>query len=188
MKHSGLLGIRLTAGVVAFGLVGAAWSDPRQVVDGATLTELANGTLVAYRTNPAAATQVHYAHQAGLVASDCLSLDTRRLAANATMPVLTNRCAYPVAVSYCFDGSPDRESACDAVGHRKMESRRIDPGAVLPLKREAAAADQVIWVACRNLDGSVFSSLIQDGTRGECLGAETAAQSPGELPLLAGSK
>ena len=176
MKHSRLYAIRVMVGVVAaLGVIGPAWSDTREAADGARLTELADGTLVGYRTNPAAVKQVRYAHQPSLVA----------VAANGNMPALINGCAYPVAVSYCSDGSQTSAGACAAVGHRKMESHRIEPGAALRIENLASSAEEMYWVACRNSDAGVISTLTRNGTRGECLDDE---QSPAFQTVLTESQ
>lgn len=186
MKHSRLYAIRVMVGMLAtLGVIGPAWSDTREAADGARLTELADGTLVGYRTNPAAVKQVRYAHQPSLVASDCLSLGTRRVAANGNMPALINGCSFPVAVSYCSDGSRTSAGACAAVGHRKMESHRIEPGAALRIENLASSAEEMYWVACRNSDAGVISTLTRNGTRGECLDDE---QSPAFQTVLTESK
>ncbi len=179
-------GVRLIAGLLAIcGSIGSVWGDPPTTLDTASFKELEDGTLVGLRTAPASAT-VHYAHQSKLVANDCITLEMRRHYINEEMPALVNHCDYTVAISYCIDNQEAGKGACQAVGHRKIDMQYIGPGAELKLPHAATfAGDEIEWVACRSGD-SVVTSLINDGTRGECLSDEPG--SPAQQTAAAAAK
>lgn len=197
MKHSTLHSMkRMVVALAAVGLTagftGAASAASAEKADAARLTEMADGTLLVYRADTVIVTPVRYAHQPDLVASNCLNLESRWVSAASRMPALVNRCSYPVTVSYCSDGSHGSNGACAAVGHRKLEAHRIEPGVAMRLDQISATAEEVFWVACRSTRAGVMSTLIENGTLGECLGEEPgqkiAAQSSATPTLLARSK
>lgn len=84
MKHSRKNRAWLTASLL---VVGGALADQR--AEASPITELADGTLVAYRQSPGAPTAVHYVHQSKLVATRCAKLEVRRRTANRARLVST---------------------------------------------------------------------------------------------------
>jgi hypothetical protein len=157
-------------------LIGPVFAEPPAASDVAPITELPDGSLVTYGTSAGVVVRAHYTHQAKLVASNCLSLESRRVGIHDTEPTLVNNCAYATAVSYCIDDMDAGARACDAVGHRKAESHRIEPRAAIAIQANAAWGNADLdWVACK-ADTTKTSTLIANGTRGECLGTDGSVQ------------
>lgn len=160
---------RLLAGslVLSSLLLGPAWAAD---ADGSALIlrDQADGRLVAVRHGSRGLEVVAMRHRADAVASDCITLDTRSGPGARQTPVLRNRCAHPVAVSYCIEPESGSRSGCDAVGVHDLKNTRLAAGAALPLAGGATPDAQVNWVACR-ADVEAISRLIDSGRRGECL-------------------
>jgi hypothetical protein len=158
---------RLAAGLLAlWGAMGAAQADPSFPIVDSQVREAAGGWLVAYR--PISQAPVRVRHQNALLASDCVAIEVRPMVGHGREPVLRNRCTHPIALSYCIDDDATDAHACRAVGHRRVETRRIEPGAALDLPMDVLARRDVNWVACRAEAAAV--SLVEGGMYGECLG------------------
>lgn len=142
------------------------------------LRELPDGSLVPREDLHGVVVHARYTHQAKLVASNCLSLESRRVGIRTIVPQLVNTCAYATSFSYCIDGADADTSTCDTVGHRKAESYRVEPRARFAIRDDEAVTDAYVdWVACRaDANTNAISTLIADGTRGECLGADGNVQ------------
>jgi hypothetical protein len=74
----------------------------------------------------------------------------------------------------CIESDSGSRSSCDAVGVRDLKATRLAAGTALALSGSAIPDAQVNWVACR-ADAEAISSLIDSGSRGECLAPADAA-------------
>ena len=167
--------LRVIGLAVLSSLSAAAFAAPPPAND-VQITELPDGSLVTSVKGTGVVVHAHYTHQAKLVASNCLSLEARRVGLHDLEPELVNNCAYATAFSYCVDNADVDTEACDSVGHRKAESYRIEARATFPIRNVAAGPDTYVgWVAC-HADVTAISTLIANGTRGECLGNDGSAQ------------
>ncbi|WP_028081999.1 hypothetical protein [Solimonas soli] len=108
-----------------------------------------------------------------LGASHCISLGVRQRGALVTSmvatPALSNRCDYPVVVSYCIaDGGRDPH-ACGAVGEKPAATRRLEAHETVTLDDRGTVAldNEINWAACRALPG-VASGLGDGGSSGYC--------------------
>jgi hypothetical protein len=158
-----LAGTLVLAGLLV-GPVQAADTDGAALI----LREQADGRLVAVQHGSRGLEVVAMRHRADAVASDCIALETRSGPGVRQTPMLRNRCAHEVAVSYCIESDSGSRSSCDAVGVRDLKATRLAAGAALTLSGSATPDAQVNWVACRG-DAEAISSLIDGGSRGECL-------------------
>ncbi|MFT4047343.1 MAG: hypothetical protein QM661_11700 [Solimonas sp.] len=83
--------------------------------------------------------------------------------------MLTNRCDYPVVVSYCIDRAGNASVACAAVGGHVTATQRLGARQTLALETHDATltGNDVKWIACRSLPG-VTGRLSDDGNSGQC--------------------
>ncbi len=176
MNHSSgnshLKNARLAALILALGgLAGGALADPAEVSETTAAGDPPGAAMLASAASP-----LRLAHRPLLVASDCVKLEQRRSGLHETVPVLANRCDYPVTVAYCVDDAGAKAIACQAAGQRRFEVHHIQAGAQLGIDAASSALfdSEVDWVACRGNAG-VISALHQVGgeTRGECLGPDS---------------
>lgn len=167
MKHTAP-SFCLAALVAACGSLSTALADSSALPGEAQMTEQTDGTLVPQPLNGVSIVAVRYAHHPKLVASNCLTLEERRRAGHDFAHELVNHCDHAVALAYCVDDAQAGKRACEAMGHRKIATQRIDAGAGLTLGREAIPNSDLNWVACRS--EALAVSLTHEGTRGECLG------------------
>lgn len=125
-------------------------------------TETADGSLL-LKSEP-----VRLSHDDSAVASNCISVRGNGGMRQRDMAMLVNHCAYAVKVSYCIDAEQSTAKRCDAIGRRGFESVEIAAGSRLALNGFAPVDADISWVACKASD-STYSTLINKGTRGECL-------------------
>lgn len=125
-------------------------------------TETADGSLL-LKSEP-----VRLSHDASAVASNCISLRGNADMRQPDVTALVNHCAYAVKVSYCIDAEQGAAKRCDAIGRRGFESVEIAADSHYTLNGVAPVDADISWVACKASD-STFSTLINKGTRGECL-------------------
>lgn len=167
MKHSAQ-SFCLAALMAACGSMSTALADSSALPGETQMTEQKDGTLVPQPLNGVSIVAVRYAHHPKLVASNCLTLEQRQRPGRDFEHELVNHCTHAVALAYCVDDMQAGKRACEAMGHRKIATQRIDAGAGLRLGREAIPNSDLNWVACRSEAKAV--SLTNEGTRGECLG------------------
>jgi len=143
----------------------AARADGRLDLAASRYTETADGALLLGDA------PVRLAHQPGLVASHCIRVETPGGRQAGGRSSLVNGCDHAVDVSYCIDADEARTLRCDAVGRRGFASVAIAARGRLPVAAPTPAGAELQWVACRAGDDH-YSTLTDDGRRGECLVAE----------------
>lgn len=114
---------------------------------------------------------VRLSHAPALVASDCIKVESSGLARQRERTQLLNTCAHAVRLSYCIASDGNPAMRCDRIGRRGFEAVTIAAGKRLTVATTVPIDADIRWVACRAGDQH-YSTLIDDGTRGECLVAE----------------
>ncbi len=151
----------LLSAVACFAAVPVAQADATLLAR-SNYTETADGSLL-LKTAP-----VRLSHEAAAVASDCISVTSGASLHQRDTAMLVNRCNYAVKLSYCIDAEDGGARRCEAIGRRGFESVQIAAGSRLALNHGAPVDAEINWVACKAGD-STYSTLINNGTRGECL-------------------
>lgn len=128
-------------------------------------TETADGALLLN------AEPVRLSHQPALVASDCIAVEAASGRASGGRTMLVNRCAHAVEVSYCLVADEVRSLRCEDIGRRGFASVAIAAHGRVPVATATPIGADLQWVACQAGDHR-YSTLIDNGTRGECLVAE----------------
>lgn len=154
------LNLLLTA-AAALAAMPAAHADNIQLAS-SDYSETSEGALV-LRHEPRRLT-----HQASEVASDCISLKADASLHQRSNAMLVNHCAHAVKVSYCIDAEDGGARRCAAIGHRGFDAVAIAAGAQLALSGAMPVDAGINWVACKAGEAT-YSTLINNGTRGECL-------------------
>lgn len=147
----------------ALALSGAALASDR------VIHQRADGQVVAWQPSNGAMQARVIAHADDAVASGCVRLETRDGPRGRRQSMLHNDCRHDVALSWCVaDGNGSGGGRpCAEVGSRDTTMTRLAAGASLAVDVDAVDAE-IRWVACRS-EADAHSSLIDGGTRGECL-------------------
>ncbi|MBA4286191.1 MAG: hypothetical protein C0434_11740 [Xanthomonadaceae bacterium] len=159
------LSLLLAASIAA--ALPAAHADAALNLATSSYTETADGALLLN------AEPVRLSHVPTLVASDCIKVESGGLARQRDRTQLVNTCAHAVKLSYCIasDGNGNGAMRCDRIGRRGFEAATIAAGKRLTVATTVPVDADIRWVACRAGEHH-YSTLIDDGTRGECLVAE----------------
>lgn len=156
------LNLLLVAAIAAMPAVHAGSPADNIQLASADYRETSEGALV-LRHEPR-----RLSHQASEVASDCVSLKADTSLHQRGSAMLINHCAHAVTVSYCVDAEDGGARRCAAIGHRGFEAVAIAAGAQLALSGAMPVDAGINWVACKAGEAT-YSTLINNGTRGECL-------------------
>lgn len=140
----------------------AAPLDSRLDLAASRYTETPDGALLL------SAESVRLAHQPALVASHCVRVDTASGRAAGSRTSLVNTCDQALEVSYCIASDEAGALRCSAIGRRGFASVTIAAHGRSEITAPAPIGADVQWVACKaGVDH--YSTLTDDGTRGECL-------------------
>lgn len=140
----------------------AAESKVRLDLASSSYTETADGALVLN------AEPVRLAHAPTIVASNCIRLESGKLTRQRDRARFVNDCAEPVTLSYCIAADDVGAMRCDQIGRRGFESIEIAARGRATIAASLPVDADVRWVACQSADNH-HSTLIDNGTRGECL-------------------
>ena len=159
------LRLLLLAAVTTIAAMPAAQADGPLNLAASSYTETADGALLLN------AEPVRLSHAPSIVASDCVRVESGHVTRQRDRTQLVNGCAHAVTVSYCIDADSSGAMRCDRIGRRGFESVAIVAGGRLTVPATVPVDADILWVACRAAEHH-YSTLINDGRRGECLIAE----------------
>jgi len=162
LRKSLLLSIAATASLATIPTVQAA--DLQRLAAG-DYTESADGKLLLN------AEPIRLSHAPERVASACVTVDSRVGLRGQHHTKLVNTCDYSVKVSYCIATEGQGAARCNTVGHRGFKALEIAAGGHATVTESAPIGAELNWVACK-VDRDSVSTLIDNGTRGECLVSE----------------
>lgn len=157
------LSLLLAASIAA--ALPAAHADAALNLAASSYTETADGALLLN------AEPVRLSHAPALVANDCIKVESSGAIRQRDRTQLVNACAHAVKLSYCIDSDGKGVRHCEHIGRRDFEAVTLAAGKRLTVATTVPVDADIRWVACRAGDQH-YSTLIDDGTRGECLIAE----------------
>ena len=157
--------VSATAALACSPAVHAAPLDGRLDLAASRYTETPDGALLLSTDS------VRLAHQPALVASHCLQVETASGRAAASRTSLVNTCDHALEVSYCIESDEAGALRCSAIGRRGFASVAIAARGRSEITVPAPVGAEVQWVACKS-GPDHYSTLTDDGTRGECLVAD----------------
>jgi len=153
------------AAAATLALAPAAHADEGLRLAAGSYTETADGALLLN------AEPVRLSHAPALVASSCITVESNHRLRSSSRTQLVNSCTHAVKLSYCIAADDRSAHACSDVGRRGFDSTTIAAGQRLTLANNVPVDADVRWVACQAADNH-YSTLIDDGARGECLVGE----------------
>lgn len=168
-------GSRLGVALLAFSVfIGIALAEPASSSTPLTLSELQDGSLIAYPPGSGVVAGTRYIRQPGIKARNCVALGTQRLRSDEIAPALVNHCDHAVTVSYCIDAQEAGARACQAIRNPTAEVHVIPPKASLRIETTSTTLIDypVNFVACRSAAGVL--STLTGGAHGECLMQDTS--------------
>ena len=151
--------------LAASATVTAAHADAPLNLATSAYTETADGALLLN------AEPVRLSHAPSIVASNCIRVESGSVTRQRDRTHLVNGCAHAVKLSYCIAADSTGAMRCDRIGRRGFESVAIAAGDRITIAATVPVDADINWVACRSANNH-YSTLIEDGSRGECLVAE----------------
>lgn len=157
--------LTLLLAAAALAALPAAHADAPLNLAASTYTETPDGALLLN------AEPVRLSHAPALVASQCVRIETGGVTRARDRRQFVNDCGHAVTVSYCIAADGAGARRCDDIGHRGFDSVAIPAGGRIAIAAALPIDAEINWVGCRAADNH-YSTLIDNGLRGECLVAE----------------